>query len=102
MSLRIKGLVLLFIVCYGRATASDSLSRQTRNKRLWYSAAGTGLVLGGGILILNEAWYKEYPRSDFHWIDDNRSWLQMDKCGHVMTASYQSIQGIELMKWAGL
>jgi hypothetical protein len=37
-------------------------------------AAVTGALVG-----LNQLWYADYARSDFHFINDNAEWLQMDK-----------------------
>ncbi|PLX23851.1 MAG: DUF2279 domain-containing protein, partial [Salinivirgaceae bacterium] len=49
---------------------------------------GEATFYGASMLILNEAWYADYPRSDFHWFNDNNEWLQMDKIGHSY-ATYQ-------------
>lgn len=37
---------------------------------------------------INEVWYKNYARSDFHFFDDLKEWNGMDKIGHACT-SYQ-------------
>jgi hypothetical protein len=42
----------------------------------------------GAILYLNQAWYANYPRSSFHFHNDLKDWLQMDKMGHVVS-TYQ-------------
>ena len=55
-----------------------------------------------GIYAMNELWYKNYPKSNFHFINDNSSWLQMDKMGHAATSYYFGVNGIKLYKWAGL
>ncbi len=39
-----------------------------------------------GLLALNEMWYKDYPRSAFHFFNDRKEWLQMDKTGHAFSA----------------
>lgn len=65
--------------------------------------AGTEAALYGGSLIgLNELWYKNYPRSSFHFFNDNQEWLQMDKIGHVTTAYYIGRIGIGFFKWGGM
>lgn len=43
-------------------------------------------VYASGIITLNEAWYKGYPRSPMHSFDDHKEWLQVDKVGHGWTA----------------
>lgn len=51
---------------------------------------------------LNELWYKNYPRSSFHFFNDDDEWLQMDKVGHMTTAYYIGRVGIGLMDWSGV
>ena len=55
-----------------------------------------------GLYAMNELWYKDYPKSKFHFINDNSSWLQMDKFGHAATSYYAGVNGIKLYKWSGL
>ncbi|HEY0030784.1 MAG TPA: DUF2279 domain-containing protein [Bacteroidia bacterium] len=65
--------------------------------------AGTEAVLYGGSLVgLNELWYKNYPRSSFHFFNDNEEWLQMDKVGHLTTSYYVGRVGVGLLKWSGV
>ena len=55
-----------------------------------------------GLVAMNELWYKNYPKSNFHFINDNSSWLQMDKMGHMATSYYSGVNGIKLYRWAGI
>ena len=55
-----------------------------------------------GLVAMNELWYKNYPKSNFHFINDNSSWLQMDKMGHITTSYYSGVNGIKLYRWAGI
>ena len=50
---------------------------------------------------LNQLWYANYPRSSFHFINDNQEWLQMDKIGHMSASYYTGVAGIKAYKWAG-
>ena len=54
------------------------------------------------ILAFNELWYKNYEKSRFHFINDNLSWLQMDKMGHIATSYYSGVVGIKAYKWTEL
>ncbi|MDA3868065.1 MAG: DUF2279 domain-containing protein [Salinivirgaceae bacterium] len=56
----------------------------------------------GAMLVLNEAWYKNYPRTRFHWFNDNNEWLQMDKAGHTYAAYQLSLQNGRLLQKTGL
>ena len=71
--------------------------------RAFHFALGTEIVLYSTTMYaLNELWYKDYPRSSFHWIDDNSNWLQMDKIGHATTAYQVGMLGRDLMHWSGV
>ena len=55
------------------------------------------------ILIgLNSAWYANYPRSNFHFFNDNKEWLQVDKVGHMYSAYIESRASMELWRWTGI
>jgi hypothetical protein len=59
-------------------------------------------VFGSALLLLNHYWYKNYPRSRFHFFDDGKEWLQMDKTGHIYGAYFASHYAVGLYKWAGM
>lgn len=48
------------------------------------------------------AWYANYPQSSFHFIDDSREWLQMDKMGHAFSAYSLGVLGKEAGNLAGM
>lgn len=86
---------------------SDSLSLFERspypNKTRTWALAGTELALvGGSYAGLYSLWYADYPHSDFHFYNDNGSWLQMDKMGHATTSYYVGFVGKEMLQWAGV
>lgn len=86
-------LILLPTFAFGN---NDSL--QTRK---WITTVGTAAFYGTFFTSLNSAWYANYPRSTFHFFNDNGEWLQMDKVGHANTCYQVGRAGIEAMKWAG-
>ncbi len=70
-------------------------------KRL-HTVVLTESVVGSATLIgLNQIWYADYPRSQFHFINDNNEWLQMDKMGHVFSSYQLGRFGANAMKWSG-
>ena len=76
---------------------SDSLNLKRQNTVIISEA-----VLAAGTLIgLSQAWYADYPKSDFHFINDNSDWLQMDKFGHVFTSYHLGRFGAEMLQWSG-
>ena len=72
-----------------------------KKRLLWVDVTTLG---GYGIAYtgIGLSWYKDFPRTKFHFFDDNHEWGQVDKIGHF-TGGYQGSRGmIALFKWAGL
>lgn len=61
----------------------------------------TGVLAGGSIAMLNQTWYSDYDKSDFHTIDDSAEWLQVDKAGHVFSAYHLGRLSKEAIQWSG-
>lgn len=76
---------------------SFSLNKKRRNMLLASEAAIYTMTL----VSLNQLWYADYPRSKFHFINDNGEWLQMDKIGHMSASYYTGVLGIQAYQWAG-
>ncbi len=76
---------------------SDTLDLKKR-KFLIITSASTYTI---SMIGLNQLWYANYPKSNFHTINDNKEWLQMDKLGHIMTSYYVGKIGMELLNWSG-
>src|SRR5665213_1512068 len=51
---------------------------------------------------LQYLWYKKYPKSRFHFFNDNNEWLQMDKVGHATSAYNIAAVQYNLMRWSGV
>ena len=101
------GYIFLFLVVFqigfsqSKAThffkPSDSLNLKRQN-----TVVITESILATGTLIgLNEVWYANYPKSDFHFINDNSEWLQMDKAGHLFSSYHLGRFGAEMLQWSG-
>jgi len=76
---------------------SDSLHKKRQNL-VFISEA----VLASGALVgLNQLWYADYPKSDFHFINDNSEWRQMDKVGHLYSSYHIGRFGAEALNWSG-
>ena len=56
---------------------------------------------GGSLIIFNNTWYKDYPKTSFHTFDDSKEWLQMDKVGHGWAAYNIGRATTAMWKWAG-
>ena len=76
----------------------SKVDKKKRNILLISEAATYTVALVG----LNQLWYADYPKSSFHFINDNEEWLQMDKLGHVTTSYYSGVAGIKAYQWTGM
>ena len=80
-----------------------SFAQKADSTRAFHIALGTEIVLYSiSMYALNDLWYKDYPKSSFHWVNDNSNWLQMDKVGHATTAYQVGMLGKDLMQWGGV
>lgn len=94
--------LLLFCLFFVSSGASAQLADTTWNKRS-YLVGGTNLALGGGsIAVLYAVWYREYPKSSFHFFDDSNDWLYMDKLGHAYAGYKLSSINYAAWRWAGM
>jgi len=76
----------------------STVDKKKRNILLISEAAIYTVALVG----LNQLWYADYPKSSFHFINDNGEWLQMDKLGHMTTSYYSGVAGIKAYEWTGM
>jgi hypothetical protein len=73
------------------------------NKPRFYATLGIGsLIYGSGTYGLVKYWYSDYGFSNFHFFDDKREWLYMDKIGHIYTAYNQSSVMFDGARWTGM
>lgn len=89
--------------------AQDTLNHSFLSNSAEFNPKRTAFVLGtemicysGTMWALGNLWYKDYPKSRFHWFNDNQEWLQMDKIGHATTAYYIGKAGMDVLKWSGV
>ncbi len=76
---------------------------ETLNRGRFWTAAGVGAIGYTGTLVsLNELWYKQYPRTSFHFFNDAREWQQMDKAGHMFTAYFEADWLYGISRWTGM
>ncbi|WP_194431849.1 DUF2279 domain-containing protein [Flavobacterium pokkalii] len=76
---------------------SDTLNNKRKKAVFVSEAAFSAITLVG----LNQLWYADYPRSKFHFINDNQEWLQMDKLGHLFSSYHLGRLGSEMLQWSG-
>ncbi len=101
------GYIIVLFFFSGFVWSQNSLERfltpsDTLNKSRLHTLLISEAAIGGATLIgLNQIWYADYPRSNFHFINDNDEWLQMDKMGHLFSAYHLGSYGAQALKWSG-
>ena len=61
-----------------------------------------GLIYGASYIGLYHLWYKNYDLSSFHFFNDSKEWLQIDKAGHIFSAYYLANFQTETLEYTGL
>ena len=68
-----------------------------------YLIGGLNVVgYGTSIIIFNNTWYKDYPKTSFHTFNDSKEWLQMDKIGHSWAAYNSARASAAMWTWTGV
>jgi hypothetical protein len=78
-------------------TPADTLNVKRKNKVIFTE----GILASGTLVGLNQLWYADYPKSKFHFINDNAEWLQMDKVGHFYSSYQLGRLSAEMLQWSG-
>ena len=92
----------IFFYCPTANCTESGDSLQVDKKKLTTVLVGTGVAYGVSLIALNEIWYKEQGKTDFHFFNDNSQWNQVDKVGHFYTAYQLSRVGKELFLWTNM
>ncbi len=80
-----KIISLFFLFTFSIASIAQSDTTCVCRTKVPLTSVALGLT---SYYFLNDLWYSQYPQSNFHFFNDNKEWLQMDKVGHAFT-SYQ-------------
>ncbi|MCU0373997.1 MAG: YfiM family protein [Chitinophagaceae bacterium] len=86
----------------GRYTTSPADSLLRLKRRTWTVAGLHAGLYAGTLILLNEAWYKNYPKGKFRTFNDWPEWKQVDKVGHTWSAYQLSRLSHAGWEWAGL
>jgi len=71
-------------------------------KKVWIVSGTQAAVWAGSFIALNQAWYADYPKSEFHFFNDWDEWQQMDKAGHVWSTYQISRLSADMWRWTGI
>lgn len=103
-----RNLILLFLILFQFSFGQNGIERflkpsDTLNQKRLNTVLISETAIGAATLLaLNQSWYADYPRSKFHFINDNQEWLQMDKVGHFFSNYHLSKLSSETYQWSGL
>ncbi len=101
-------ILLLSVICdwnpglAQEAQTPDSPSDTLNRKKLAVVAVTGASVYACSIAGLYNLWYKNYPQSSFHFFNDNKEWLQMDKSAHITASYYIGLVGYGALRWSGV
>ena len=93
--------MLRFLVLILSILIFNSSYSQHKNHKKRILLLSQTAVYSSSLLALNQLWYKEYPKSSFHFVNDNNEWMKMDKLGHAVTSYNMGVAGIDAYRWAG-
>ena len=98
--------ILLIIMQVGALCAQNSTPYpypDSLNKvKLATVITSEALFYTGGMTYLQYIWYKDHDRVPFHFYDDSKGYLQIDKCGHGFGAYLESYLGYEWLRKSGV
>ncbi len=98
-------LLFIFAIAFQQAGAQQSFLppsdqyRPDRLKKVVWTESAIFVLTSVGLYYL---WYKKFPKSRFHFINDNREWFQVDKIGHAVTAYNISTIQHDILRWSGV
>jgi len=90
-------LLLCLLISPRYQTQTDSALFNHRKAIVWSTTLATA---GASYALLNELWYKNFPRTELHTFNDNDEWLQVDKVGHLFSSYTLSKQLTDFHCWA--
>lgn len=77
-------------------------SSQMNRKAFYRAVAFTGTYYAGSMIIMQNTWYRDREVVPFHFFNDNKGYLQVDKFGHTFGAYVESYIGYHVLLKAGI
>ena len=98
----------LFFICFisvqynSTSQIQKNETTKTNPKRFLIANTTLGALSVGSLIGLHQLWYSKETREPFHFFDDSKNWMQMDKLGHTMSA-YKLTQTLsDVYEWSCL
>lgn len=100
ISIAILSFAPLTASSHGSSHQPDSL--QSSSNTLYKAAAFTSAYYAGSLFVLSETWYKDRKSVPFHFYNDTKGFLQVDKFGHTFGSYVYSYIGYHYLLSSGL
>jgi hypothetical protein len=98
--------LILILTAPPRAYAQDSISAadspQIKRATVLKAAAYMSAYYAVSLFILSKTWYKDKEVVPFHFYNDSRAYLQVDKLGHAFGSYVYSYTGYRYLLGTGL
>jgi hypothetical protein len=98
--MKFSSTVFIIVSLHLACAAQEDSSSIYKKRKIEFIVTGTSLY-GISVFCMNELWYKQYKRSSFHWKDDRKEWLQLDKVDHAFNSFYLNKAISYGMRWSG-
>lgn len=98
----LAGLLGLAGACSGQGPDSTITQQVIHSERLIGTTIGSGAIIAGTLIGLDQAWYGQYARTSFHFFDDGCEWQGLDKVGHGFATYTVGRWGNGLLRWCGV
>ena len=94
--------LLIFYSSISNAQSFFQISDTLSKKRIVTVAASWTGLYTGAVIGVSQAWYKQYDKTSFHFFNDGKEWLQMDKVGHAYTNYFETRFTARALQWSGV
>jgi hypothetical protein len=95
-------LLLTFTPAFCQDTLKPPPVSEINKAKLFTTIGVESAVWAGTFSYLHFIWYKPYNRVPFHFKNDNKAYLQMDKFGHAYASYIESYIGYKMLRNAGV
>lgn len=102
-----KALTLFVLMLAATCQQLSAMDRDTypdtvNNARLLAVVGTEAALYGGSMAYLQYVWYTDHQRVPFHFYNDSKGYLQIDKAGHTYGSYLESYIGYHALRHAGV
>lgn len=90
--------LLIFTSINSLYSQDTTIHSNNRKRNVWI---GLSTLTIGTHATLYKTWYNKETQRSFHWVNDNKNWLQIDKAGHVFGAYFSATAASAAFRYSG-